>query len=222
MFFRNYQYYIGRELKDRVTPTKVNKMIKLNKLKTANEIISTHLLSIENISLREINCTIYSTAFSSKEIMNDVSTHKQKNGNRKQEKPKWIVNFENNIERLKTVIIHVQVIINCKNKGKFTKHQKTILHRLTKKFGNTKMRTMETRLALLKQDLKSKSERLKQEKRLSERKRITNQFFKIPKQVYQSMKGNKIIVDKLPEKDAVVKFWKDSWENESGFNDKAG
>ena len=84
------------------------------------------------------------------------------------------------------------------------------------------MRTMETKLVLPKQGLKSTSERLKQKKRLSERKRITNQFFKIPKQVYQSMKGNKIIVDKLPEKDAVVKFWKDSWQNESGFNDKAG
>ena len=88
IFFRNYQYYIERELKYRVTPTKAYKMIELNILKTANEIISTHLLSIENISLPEINCTIYSTVFSSKEIMDDVSTHKQEKGNRKQEKPK--------------------------------------------------------------------------------------------------------------------------------------
>ena len=55
----------------------------------------------------------------------------------------------------------------------------------------------------------SKSEKLKHKKRISERKRINNRFFKNPKQVYRSMKGNNIIVEKLPEKKAVEKFWKD-------------
>ena len=82
------------------------------------------------------------------------------------------------------------------------------------------MRTLETKLALLKQGLKSKSEKLKHEKRLSERKRINNQFFKSPKQVYRSMKGNNIIVEKLPGKEAVEKFWKDVWQNEASFNEK--
>ena len=205
IFDCNYQYYIKRELKDRVIPVKANKKIELNTLKTANEITSTHLQSIENISLREINFTIYSIAISCKEIMDDITTPKQENTNRKQEKPKWIVNLENNIERIRTEIAHIQVIINCKKKGKFTKRQNTILHRLTKKYGNTKMRTLETKLALLKQDLRSKSEKLKHEKRISERKRINNRFFKSPKQVYRSMKGNNI-VEKLPEKKAAEKF----------------
>ena len=163
-------------------------------LKNANEITRTHLQSIENISLKEINCTIYSIAISCKEIIDDITTPKQGNKS-KTRNPKWIVKLENNIERIRTEIAHVQVIINCKNKAKFTKHRNTILHQLTKKFGNTKMRTLETKLALLKQDLKSKSEKLKHEKRLSKRKRINNQFFKSPKQVYRSMKGNNVIVD---------------------------
>ena len=75
--------------------------------------------------IKEINCTI-----SCKEIMDDITTPKQGNTNRKYEKPKWIVSLEINIERIRTEIAHVQVIINCKNKGKFTKHQNTILHRL--------------------------------------------------------------------------------------------
>ena len=83
------------------------------------------------------------------------------------------------------------------------------------------MRTLETKLALLKQDLRSKSEKLKHEKRISERKRTNNRFFKSPKQVYRSMKGNNIIVEKLPEKEAVEKFWKDVWQKEASFNDKA-
>ena len=83
------------------------------------------------------------------------------------------------------------------------------------------MRTLKFKLALLKQDLKSKSEMLKHEKRLSERKQVNNQFFKNLKQVYQSMKGNNIIVEKLPGKKAVEKFWKDILRNEASFNDKA-
>ena len=185
IFDRNYQYYIKRELNDRVIPTKTNKKVELNILKNANEITSTHLQSIENISLREINCTIYSIAISCKEIMDDITTPKQENTNRKQEKPKWIVNLENNIERIRTEIAHVQVIINCKKKGKFTKRQNTILHRLTKKYGNTKMRTLETKLALLKHGLRSKSEKLKHEKKISERKPINNRLFKSPKSTDQ-------------------------------------
>ena len=83
------------------------------------------------------------------------------------------------------------------------------------------MRTLETKLALLKQDLRSKSEKLRHEKRISERKRISNRFFNSPKQVYRSMKGNNIIVEKLPEKEEVEKSWKDVWQNETNFNDKA-
>ena len=60
--------------------------------------------------------------------MDDITTPKQENRNRKQEKTKWIINFENNIKRLRTEIVHVRVIINCKNKGKFMKHQNTMVH----------------------------------------------------------------------------------------------
>ena len=35
------------------------------------------------------------------------------------------------------------------------------------------------------------------------------------------MNGNNIIVENLPEKEAVEKFWKDVWQNEASFNDKA-
>ena len=81
IFDRNYQYCIKRELKDCIIPTKGNKKIELNILKDSNEITSTHLQSIENISLKEINCTIYSIAISCKEIMDDITTPKQRNTN---------------------------------------------------------------------------------------------------------------------------------------------
>ena len=106
--------------------------------------------------------------------MDDMTSLKQENRNQKQGKPKLFVNLENNIKRLKTEIAHVQVIINCKNKEKFMKHQNIILHRLKKKFGDTKMKTLETKLALLKQDQKSKSKQLKYKKDCQKEKRNDN------------------------------------------------
>ena len=129
---------------------------------------------MDNISCQEINCTI----FSCKEIIDHITTFKKENRNWKQEKPKWIVNLESDIERLRTEIAHVQVIITFENKGKFAKHQNTILHQLRKKSGNTKMRTLETKSALLEQDLKRKSEKFKFRNRLSQRKQVNDQFFK--------------------------------------------
>ena len=73
--------------------------------------------------------------------------------------------------------------------------QNTIVHWLTKKFGNTKIGTLETKLALLKQYLKSKSEKLKHQKWLWERKRINNYSLKAWS---KSMKGNNVIVENLP------------------------
>ena len=52
IFDSNYQYYFQRELKDRVIPANGNKKIEVNILKKANEITSTHLQSIQNISLQ--------------------------------------------------------------------------------------------------------------------------------------------------------------------------
>ena len=76
-FNRNCQYYIERELKDCVIPTKAIKKIELNTFKTANKITSTHVQSTENISLQEINYTI----FSCKEVKNEIRTPKQEKRN---------------------------------------------------------------------------------------------------------------------------------------------
>ena len=35
------------------------------------------------------------------------------------------------------------------------------------------------------------------------------------------MKENNIIFKKLPEKEALEEFWKDAWQNEASFDDKA-
>ena len=54
IFDSNYQYYIKRKLKDRLIPANANKTIELNITKKANEITSSHLQSVQNISFQKI------------------------------------------------------------------------------------------------------------------------------------------------------------------------
>ena len=92
---------------------------------------------------------------------------------------------------------------------------------LKKKFGNSKMSTLETKLALLKQELKSKADNLRHQKCLIERKRINKQFSHNPKKVYRKMKDDKIEIEKVPTKENVEQFWKSIWQDNSIFNEKA-
>ena len=71
---------------------------------------------------------------------------------------------------------------------------------------------------MLKQDLKSKSGRLKYEKRLASRKSLNKKFATNPKHVYRSMKGSNVIPNKIPEKTDVEEFWKNIWNVETKFN----
>ena len=52
---------------------------------------------------------------------------------------KCIVNLVNSIKRIRRKIAQTQVVIECKNTKQ--KHQKFLLHRLKKKYGNSKMIT---------------------------------------------------------------------------------
>ena len=169
------------------------------------------------LNLWEINCAIYCIALTCKELNNDVRTsEKRKNG-----PPKWITSIESSINRIRKLISYVQVVIKCKRESTFTKHQKTLLHTLKKKLGNSKMSTLETKLTSLKQELKSKADNLRHQKRLIERKKINKQFAFNPKKIYGNMKGDKIEVDKIPTKESIEQFWKGIWQDNAIFNDKA-
>ena len=169
------------------------------------------------MNLWEINCAIYCIALTCKELNNDVRTsEKRKNG-----PPKWITSIESSINRIRKLISYVQVVIKCKRESTFTKHQKTLLHTLKKKLGNSKMSTLETKLTSLKQELKSKADNLRHQKRLIERKKINKQFAFNPKKIYGNMKGDKIEVHKIPTKESIEQFWKGIWQDNAIFNDKA-
>ena len=217
IFKRNYDSYIHKCFSDRTIDTTTNKKINKNLLNKANDVMRNHLNNIENVTLWEINCAIYRIALTCKELNNDVTTSEK----RKIGPPKWITSIESSINRIRKLISCVQVVIKCKGESTFTKHQKTLLHTLKKKFDNSKMNTLETKLTSLKQELKNKSDNLRNQKRLIERKKINKQFAFNPKKIYRNMKGDKTEVDKIPTKERIEQFWKDIWQDNAIFNEKA-
>ena len=92
------------------------------------------------------------------------------------------------------------MIIKCKQLNTFTTHQIKISTKLKRLlFYNTKIRTLEYNLKILKQDLKATSKKLSYQSKLNERKSINKKFSINPKNVYR-------------------KFWKDIWGIKSDFN----
>ena len=67
---------------------------------------------------------------------------------------KWIYHLEKSINQ-------ITVLIKCKTEKQFTTHQKRLLDKFLKNYGNTKMATLEFKCTILKQDLKSKTESTK-------------------------------------------------------------
>ena len=64
--------------------------------------------------------------------------------------PKWIIDLENSIAKIRKLIAYTNVIIKCKNENKFTKHQLMLKSKLQKKFGSTSiMDKLQTKLTIL-------------------------------------------------------------------------
>ena len=85
-------------------------------------------------------------------------------------------------------------------------------------YGNTKMTTLQFKFTMLKQDLKSKTAKLRYQKKIIERKKINKQFYKDPKKVYRTMKGWTVTPKSISSKQNVEIFWKGIWNNLSECN----
>ena len=71
---------------------------------------------------------------------------------------------------------------------------------------------------MMKQDLKSKTEKLKYQKKIIEIRKINKLFYKDPKKVYTTIKGSTITPKSIPSKQNVETFWKGTWNNQSEYN----
>ena len=132
--------------------------------------------------------------------------------------PKWLHHLEQSINRVRKELNHINLLIKCKKENSYSKHQKKLLNKYRKKLGNTTLRLFEYKSTILKQELKSKSEKLKYQKKLIERKRINRIFQTNPTKVFRSFKENLVILKTMPSQENVEAFWKGIWESRSQVN----
>ena len=87
--------------------------------------------------------------------------------------PKWLHHLEQSINRVRKELNHINLLIKCKKENSYSKHQKKLSNKYRKKLGNTTSDYLNTKAQFFKQELKSKSEKLKyqKKKKLIERKR---------------------------------------------------
>ena len=90
---------------------------------------------------------------------------------------KLIAQLELSITNPRRNIEQLEVVIKCKQENKFTKHQRNLFEKFCKKFVNTRASTLSYKLTKLKQDLKSKSRKLKCKKRLASRKSLNKKIY---------------------------------------------
>ena len=111
----------------------------------------------------------------------------------------------------------IHTLINCKKFNTFTAHQLILKNKFQKKYGNTKTRTLEYKLALLKHDLKATCTKFNYIKPKHQRKTINKTFSKDPKGVYRNFRE----IKNLPSKDEVESFCKSIWCKNVTFNKDA-
>ena len=126
----------------------------------------------------DINIMIYTAAITLKKYLGNLKENKQERTTAA--KPGWIRNLEQKIVSLRRKIAHTELIIKCKQLNTFTTYQRKISARLKRLFGNTKIRTLEYNLKILKQDLKATYKKLFCQPKLNQRKSINKNFFHEP------------------------------------------
>ena len=127
------------------------------------------LETIENPGFWELNCLIDATAVTCKGYNNDTHTIEPEKAKEKLDMPKWIYQLEESISQVRREINQTTVLIKCKTEKQFTAHQKRLLNKFLKNYGNTKTGTLKFKCTMLKQDLKSKTEKLRYQKKIIER-----------------------------------------------------
>ena len=158
-FIKNYKATLEKELQDRLIHTQLNENIDKNIIIATNDIAKDILKAIENPDFWELNFLIYATAMTCKEYNNGIQSIEPEKAKEKLDMPKWIYHLEESISRVRREINQINVLIKCKTEKQFTAHQKRLLNKFLKNYGNTKMTTLEFKCTMLKQDLKSKTKK---------------------------------------------------------------
>ena len=209
IFLETIDNFNNKNIEERIYLTRVNRRIHGTLLKCVNDLSKEYITSLNLPNYWDINLCLYSAAVTCLREMNQLRELTPTTNN-KPTFTRWLTQLEESITYLRKTIAQLTVIRKCKQTNTFSKHQKLLLEKYRKKFRNTTMLNLQSKLYISKQKLKAKSEKLKYHKKLFERKSISHRFFCEPKSAYRTMKGNCITAEKIPNKNEIETFRKAS------------
>ena len=102
-----------------------------------NTVACEYLNTIDNITFWHINVSIYATAVTIKQELNDLKEI-NRNINANNISPRWMIELEDSIHRMRKGIGPIHTLINCKKSSTFTAHQLSLKVKFQKKYGNPK------------------------------------------------------------------------------------
>ena len=181
---KNLEKYERLRLDEREYETRVNRTIKRDTMKNINFVVGQHLEQTSHdtgISLWDLQVTYYSaavTVFQQEGLLKEI-----KNANRNV-KPGWQIQLEQQISSYQWRLAFLDLILNCKKEGKYTKHQCNIEHKPKKWYGRTSVENLIRIQTELKQKLAVAAEKLRRKKMVKERDMINQKFSMNPKAVY--------------------------------------
>ena len=102
-FNSNFETFKLQTTEERVYTTKINKKIPTDYLKAINTVTREYLTSIDNITFWDINVSIYTTAVTIKQELNNLKEI-NRNINAKNTSPRWMIKFEDSINRSRKIV----------------------------------------------------------------------------------------------------------------------
>ena len=120
----NYEIVKNQNIDQRVYPTKCNKSVTDDVIKVIDFLASNTLKEIHQPSYFDINALLYTSAVTAKEHLNDLKEIPKQSF--KKAPQKWFNSIKSKITALRKKPGQLITLIDCKNTGNFTKHEKEI------------------------------------------------------------------------------------------------
>ena len=208
----NFDKFYTQDIKERTYQTRIDRTINANNLAAMNKVLGEQLAVISDndngLSLWDLDVAYYAAAITL--LQREGKLKEVKRMRRKMEKPGWQINLEQRIESTRRRLSFIDLILKCKQQGKYTSHQRKIESKLKKWYRKTTKENLTRVRTMLKQDLKSFSEKLRGKKVVQERRIINRKFTTNSKAVYRKFKaGENIEVKDPPTKEETEAFWKE-------------
>ena len=211
-FMKYYEQFKNLELNTRNYTTKINFKVEQSTIDTLNDVIEEFKSSIPDISFWEINVICYASALTLMERHGKLRENKH---TKKDAKKGWEFELTAQINTTRRKISQIQLVLKCIENKQYTKKQKTVAAQVKRACGNLEPLTLNSKLAVLKHNLKVKNTKLKDMRTKAERSRINYQFVNNQKQVYRTWKSKQIEVTNPPSTESIKDFWSGIWQKDT-------